>query len=49
MKEYYTAIIALTVGSMVIMQSAVKYNVALSAERKKMTTLLQLSMKSVIY
>ncbi len=40
MKEYYTAIIALTVGSMVIMQSAVKYNVALSAERKKMTTLL---------
>lgn len=40
MKEYYTAVIAMTVGGMLIMQSAVKYNVALDKERKKMTTLL---------
>lgn len=40
MKEYYTAVIALTVGSMLIMQSAVRYNVALNQERRNMTTLL---------
>lgn len=40
MKEYYTALIALTVGSMLIMQLAVKYNVALNDERRKMTTML---------
>ena len=40
MKGYYTAVIALTVGSMIIMQSAVKYNVALDGERRRMTQLL---------
>lgn len=37
MKEFYTAVIALTVASMVIMQAAVAYNVTLEEERKRAT------------
>ena len=40
MKEYYTAIIALTVGAMFIMQAAVGYNVALDRDRRRTTRML---------
>lgn len=40
MKSYYTCVIALTVCSMLIMQAAVGYNVALDAERKRATRIL---------
>lgn len=40
MKLYYTCIILLTVCSMLIMQAAVGYNVALDADRKRATRIL---------
>ena len=40
MKSYYTCVVMLTVSSMLIMQAAVKYNVALDAERKRATRVL---------
>ena len=40
MKEFYTAVIALTVSSMLIMQAAVAYNVTLEKERKQAMRLL---------
>lgn len=40
MKEYYTAVIGMTVLAMVIMQAAVDYNVSLDKERRKVTKLL---------
>lgn len=40
MKEYYTAIIGMTVLAMITMQAAVSYNVSLDKERRKVTQLL---------
>ena len=40
MKEFYTAVIVMTVGSMLIMQAAVAYNVTLDKERKLMTRMM---------
>lgn len=40
MKEYYTAVIGMTVLAMIIMQTAVNYNVSLDRERRKITKLL---------
>ena len=37
MKELYTAVMVLTIGSMIIMQAAVAYNVTLEKERKRAT------------
>ena len=40
MKEYYTAVIGMTVLAMITMQAAVSYNVSLDKERRKVTQLL---------